>query len=126
MPSAGPRSFLENYVRACVRSCLRAIPAEPALFLDERASRLPYHTLRRLVHACAQRAGLDVNVTPHTFRRSCTTELLRGGADMYHVKELLGHESLDTLKHYARLTIPDLKKAHQRCHPRERDHNDER
>ena len=48
---------------------------------------------------------------------------------MYHVKELLGHESLDTLQHYApstplragKLTINDLKKEHHRCHPRERD-----
>jgi site-specific recombinase XerD len=40
---------------------------------------------------------------------------------MYHVKELLGHESLDTLKHYAKLTILDLKKEHHRCHPRERE-----
>jgi len=40
---------------------------------------------------------------------------------MYHVKELLGHESLDTLKHYAKLTITDLKAAHAKCHPRERD-----
>jgi len=71
------------------------------------------------------------NVTPHTFRRNCATELLRGGANMYHpatprlcrtcVKDLLGHESLDTLKPYARLTILDLKKEHQRCHPREKD-----
>ena len=36
-------------------------------------------------------------------------------------KELLGHESLDTLVHYAKFTILDLKKEHQRCHPRERD-----
>ena len=59
-------------------------------------------------------------MTPQTFRR-CTTELLRGGANMYHVKELLGHESLETLKHYAKLTIRDLKRTHQKCHPRERD-----
>ena len=31
------------------------------------------------------------------------------------------HESLDTLKHYAKLTITDLKSAHARCHPREKD-----
>ena len=64
---------------------------------------------------------MDVNVTPHTFRRSCTTELIRGGANMYHVKELLGHESLETLKHYAKLTITDLKATHEKCHPRERE-----
>ena len=47
-------------------------------------------------------------------------ELLRSGANMYHVKDLLGHESLDTLKHYAKLTITDLRDTHRKCHPRER------
>lgn len=49
------------------------------------------------------------------------TELLRGGANMCHVKDLLGHSTLNTLKHYARLTITDLKKIHAKCHPRERE-----
>jgi len=112
--------FLQNYVRG-VRPFLLRDPAERALFLDEQGKRLPYHTLRRLVHACAERAGVAVNVTPHTFRRSCTTELIRGGAGLYQVKELLGHERLDTIQHYAKLTIHDLKKEHRRCHPREED-----
>jgi site-specific recombinase XerD len=47
--------------------------------------------------------------------------MLRGGANMYHVKEILGHETLQTLQHYAKLTIEDLKKTHERCHPRERE-----
>lgn len=92
-----------------------------ALFLDTQGKRLPYHVLRLLVHKYAASAGIPMTVTAHTFRRSCTTELLRAGANMYHVKELLGHESLDTLRHYARLTISDLRATHQRCHPRERD-----
>ena len=71
--------------------------------------RFPYYTFRRLIKVCAKKAKLDICVTAHTFRRSCATELLRGGANMYHVKELLGHESLETLKHYAKLTITDLK-----------------
>ena len=83
--------------------------------------RVPYSSFRQQVHDCAGKAGFTIQVTPHTFRRSCTTEMLRGGAGMYHVKELLGHESLDTLKHYARLTITDLKKVHAQYHPREKD-----
>ena len=38
-----------------------------------------------------------------------------------HVKELLGHESLETLKHYAKLTITDLRATHETCCPREKD-----
>ena len=82
---------------------------------------MPYHTFRRIVGHYVARAGLPGNVSPHTFRRSCTTELIRGGANLYHVKDLLGHASLDTLQHYAKLTIEDLKKTHQKCHPREHD-----
>jgi integrase/recombinase XerD len=65
--------------------------------------------------------GFDVSVSPHTFRRSCATELIRSGANPYHVKELLGHESLDMLKPYTRLTIKDLKRTHELTHPREQD-----
>jgi site-specific recombinase XerD len=110
---------LETYLVA-VRPYLLQDPTETALFLDHKGGRLKYRAFLKCVHAHARRLGYD-DVSPHTFRRSCTTELIRGGANMYHVKELLGHESLDTLKHYTRLTITDLKKTHAKCHPRERD-----
>lgn len=79
-----------------------------------------YRTLLKIVHKYADPAGIDENVTPHMFRRSATTELVRNGANLYHVKDMLGHESLDTLKHYTKLTIKDLKKTHKRCHPRDK------
>jgi len=112
--------YLEGYLRA-VRPLAAGTSDERAVFVGADGKRFPYYTFLRLLHAAARRAGLPANVTPHTFRRSCATELLRGGANMYHVKELLGHESLDTLKHYAKLTILDLKKEHARCHPREKE-----
>src|SRR6056297_3397512 len=111
--------YTESYLTA-VRPFLLRDRTEQAVFLDPKGERLPYHCFRRLVHKYADALGIAVNVTPHTFRRSCTTELLRSGANMYHVKDLLGHESLDTLKHYAKLTITDLRATHRQCHPRER------
>jgi site-specific recombinase XerD len=47
--------------------------------------------------------------------------MIRGGANLYHIKELLGHATLRTLKHSTKLIITDLKKTHQKCHPREKD-----
>jgi site-specific recombinase XerD len=111
---------LESYLRG-VRPFLVRDPAERAVWIGRDGRRLSYASLLRCVHAHTDRLGLPVTVTPHTFRRSCTTELIRGGANLWHVKELLGHERLDTLEHYARLTILDLKKTHARCHPRERE-----
>jgi site-specific recombinase XerD len=111
--------LVESYLRA-VRPFLARDPKEPALWLDPRGKRLPYATLLRRVHVHARRVGLDATVTPHTFRRSCATEMIRGGANLYHVKDLLGHETLDTLKHYVKLNVEDLRKTLARCHPRER------
>jgi len=111
--------YLESFA-AAVRPYLQRDPAERALFLDHNGHRLKHHVIARRLTRYADRARLDVNVTPHTFRRSCTTELIRSGANLYHVKELLGHESLDTVRHYAKLTIQDLKETHAKCHPRER------
>jgi site-specific recombinase XerD len=112
--------LVTSYLRG-VRPFLARDATERALWLTRAGKRLPYHTLLKRLHAHADRLALPVTVTPHTFRRSCTTELIRGGANLWHVKELLGHEHLDTLQHYAKLTITDLKKTHARCHPRERE-----
>jgi len=112
--------YLETYV-AGVRPYMVHDKTEKALFVSKYGNRLTYSGLREVIRVASIHAKPDVNVTAHTFRRSCTTELIRGDANIYHVKELLGHESLDTLKPYTRLTIIDLKKTHAKCHPRERD-----
>lgn len=112
--------LVTNYLRG-VRPFFSKNAAERALWLTHDGRRVSYAMLVRRLHVHADRLALPVAVTPHTFRRSCTTELIRGGANLWHVKELLGHEDLDTLQHYARLTIDDLKKTHAKCHPRERE-----
>ena len=77
------------------------------------------------LHGFVGNAALDgydiLGLEPPAFRRSFTTELIRHGANLWHVKEALGHESVETLAPYVKLTIPDLKKTMARCHPRERD-----
>lgn len=109
---------LETYLTAIRPYLLHS--QSNALFLNIKGNRVRYRSFLKSVHTYAEQSG-NTNITPHTFRRSCTTELIRAGANMYHVKELLGHESLDTLKYYTRLTINDLKRTHEKCHPREKD-----
>ena len=92
-----------------------------AVFLNANGDPLHQHTLRDRVRDYGRQLGLDIPITPHTFRRSCTSEMIKSDANLYHVKQLLGHKSFDTLNHYARLNIADLRKTHSKCHPREKD-----
>ncbi len=112
--------FTETYLRA-FRPTICHDANERALWLDRQGARMPYATFRRRILVVALRAKLPVSVTAHTFRRSFATEMIRGGADLWPIKEQMGQASVDALRPYIKLTIPDLKKTHARCHPRERD-----
>jgi len=115
--------YLEGYIRA-VRPFWPGARSTQALFLSKYGRPLCIGAIDWLMnHYLPQ---LPTRVTAHTFRRSCATELVRGNANLYHVKQLLGHASLASLRPYVDLTINDLRKTHAKCHPRERDEQRER
>jgi integrase/recombinase XerD len=72
-----------------------------------------------IVKRCAQLSGIKKNVSTHTFRHSCATHMLKNGAPIRHIQELLGHESLESTQIYTKVTINDLKKIHAQYHPGE-------
>lgn len=112
--------WLTSYIRA-VRPFNPGHRTFRHVFLNRRGVPLGRKSVQEFVPRYARAARVPSRVTPHAFRRSCTTELIREGANVYHVKDLLGHCHLTSLAPYTRLTIDDLKKTHARCHPRERD-----
>lgn len=58
--------------------------------------------------------------TPHLLRHSFATAMLSGGADINAVKELLGHANLDATQIYTHVSLPQLKEAYLKAHPRAR------
>ena len=92
----------------------------PALFLNQRGGRLSRQSVWLLISKAAQRAGLNVEVSPHTLRHSFATHLLEGGADVRVVQELLGHASVTTTQIYTKVTVDSLREAYQLAHPRVR------
>ena len=89
------------------------------LFLSYRGRQIDPHTLGALVRKHAQAAEVRKVVTPHVWRHTCATHLVQNHANLRHVQDLLGHQSLTTTERYLRLTITDLKEAHAKFHPRE-------
>ena len=71
------------------------------------------------VNQCARLAGIKKRVSTHTFRHTCATHMLKNGAPIRHIQEMLGHASLKSTQVYTRVTINDLKKIHAQYHPSE-------
>ena len=92
----------------------------PALFLGSRGTRLTRQSAWEVVRRAAETAQLGDTVTPHTLRHSYATHLLRGGADVRSVQELLGHASVTTTQLYTQVTVDSLRETHAAAHPRSR------
>jgi integrase/recombinase XerD len=89
-----------------------------ALFLNARGGRLSRQSAWAVMVKAAERAGLSVEVSPHTLRHSYATHLLEGGADVRVVQELLGHASVTTTQVYTLVTVDSLREVYAAAHPR--------
>jgi integrase/recombinase XerD len=90
----------------------------PALFLNQRGSRLSRQSIWQIISDAASNAKLEHEVSPHTFRHSFATHLLEGGADVRVVQELLGHASVATTQIYTLVTVDALREIYATAHPR--------
>jgi integrase/recombinase XerD len=111
------RRWLLRYLDE-VRPGLARTAGEAAVFLTARGEPFCRHTLAVVVRHTAHAAGLQKTVTPHVLRHACATHMLRRGASLRHVQELLGHASPSTTQLYTRVDIADLHAVHARFHPR--------
>lgn len=94
--------------------------ADPRLFLAIRGDGMKSALAIEVVARAAEAAGLPGRVTPYTIRHSVATALARTGMDLRQLQALLGHEHIATTELYIHLGPADLKSAHRRAHPRER------
>jgi integrase/recombinase XerD len=88
------------------------------LFLNRRGRGLSRVMVFMIVKEAAKDAGIDKNVSPHTFRHSFATHLIEGGADLKAVQDMLGHESIITTEIYTHLDTDYLRETILSYHPR--------
>jgi integrase/recombinase XerD len=91
---------------------------EDILFLNRRGSALTRVMIFLVIKDLTAAAGINKQVSPHTFRHSFATHLVEGGADLRAVQEMLGHESITTTEIYTHLDREFLRDTLQRFHPR--------
>ena len=91
---------------------------EGYLFINRRGKNLTRNMIFIIIKDLAKKAGLNKNISPHTFRHSFATHLIEGGADLRAVQEMLGHESITTKEIYTHLNKNYLKEVVNKFHPR--------
>jgi len=90
------------------------------LFLTLFGGEMKTAYLYRIVKKAAKVANLPDTTTTHSLRHACATEMLKGGASVRHVQEMLGHADISTTQIYTHLAKADLQKIHQKTAPSER------
>lgn len=83
---------------------------------EEEKMRLSPRSIERMVKHYVRLAKLPVDATPHTLRHSMATDLLRGGADIRSVQEMLGHKNIATTQIYTHVTDARLREIHEKFH----------
>ena len=109
-------AWLDRYL-AEARPLFAHLPAETAMFLSGYGTRITPAYLGTWVKGLMKRCGIDKPGSCHLFRHSCATDMHRGGADIRHVQEMLGHARLETTQIYTHVNIATLAEVHARTHP---------
>lgn len=110
-------SALERYIDQS-RPILIKSRTQSALFVNRRGERLTRQGFWLILKNYAKSAGIKAHVTPHTLRHSFATHLLRGGASIRDVQELLGHANVSTTQVYTQLADQHLRDVYESIHPR--------
>lgn len=88
------------------------------LFIGRNNGHISSKYVRDIINKIKVKAGIDGKISPHVFRHTFATDMLNNGADLVSVKDLLGHESLNTTSIYTHVTNEQIKKVYEMAHPR--------
>ena len=90
---------------------------EDTLFLNRRGKSLSRQMIFIILKDLAIKIDLNKKISPHTFRHSFATHLLKNGADLRAIQQMLGHESITTTEVYVHLDTSYLKEIVEKYHP---------
>ena len=93
-------------------------PTQGAFFLNQKGERIPRHQVYHLVKEALSKVSDVSKKSPHVLRHTFANSMLNHNAELGAVKELLGHNSLQTTEIYVHTTFQELKEIYKQAHPR--------
>lgn len=97
-------TLLSKVALETIRQYLQAYKPGVWLFEGEEGGQYSQSSINKMIHRCADKAGITKNVSAHTLRHSFATHMLEQGTDLRYIQSLLGHESSKTTERYTQVT----------------------
>ena len=111
----------QNYIVLYMNEIRSHLPIkkgyEDTLFLNRRGKSLSRQMIFMIIKDLAIKINLNKKISPHTLRHSFATHLLKNGADLRSIQQMLGHESITTTEVYVHLDTSYLKEIVEKYHP---------
>ena len=107
---------LNNYILTHRRSLFKH-GASNYLFLNNHGNKMTRQGFFKILEKIAKEKGIKSELSPHTLRHSFATHLLKHGADLRSIQELLGHSDISTTQIYTHITSERLQKNYEEFHP---------
>ena len=110
------KEALDNYLNRGRREV--DIHNSDYLFLNKDGNKLSDRYVRKIIDDIIVKSSIEMHISPHMLRHTFATGMLNNGADLVSVKELLGHESLNTTSIYTHVSDDKIREIYNKAHPR--------
>ena len=107
------KNYVENIRPLCVID-----DSERALFVNMNGQRLTRQGFWKIIKAYTKDAKINKDITPHTLRHSFAAHLLKNGAKLKDIQEMLGHSDISSTQIYAQLMKKQYSTVYNKYHPR--------
>ena len=106
------RIYIEEY-----RSSLFKKEINDYLFLNNHGKKMTRQGFFKIIKKIAYEKGISKEISPHTLRHSFATHMLKHGADLRIIQELLGHSDVSTTQIYTHVSNEELENTFKKYHP---------
>jgi len=113
--------FLREYIGKIRPYFTRKNRSSRILFINQLGNPLSKAAVSIMFRTYAKQSEIDKKISAHTLRHTFASQLVKNGADVVAVQKMLGHSDLKTTQGYISALAINVKKAHTKSHPRERD-----
>ena len=110
------KTYLEEYIYNHRNLMLKGNNSE-YIFLNNHGKKMTRQGFFKIIKKLASDVGISTEISPHTLRHSFASHLLKYGADLRTIQELLGHSDISTTQIYTHVENEELRKNYDEYHP---------